>query len=139
MRAGKLLQNRPFQTYVRHQPNGPAGPAHWNDEESDFFGRSAAFDSLGGTHPNGQRFIGCLDPLDETRNRNIQVVICNHLNAFFPAQIAQPCSEMIRYCEWQDEPVNCSTIFQLVPSNQGFCCGYNLNDIHLMANSSPAR
>ena len=83
MRAGKLLQNRPFQTYVRHQPNGPAGPAHWNDEESDFFGRSAAFDSLGGTHPNGQRFIGCLDPLDETRNRNIQVVICNHLNAFF--------------------------------------------------------
>lgn len=38
---------------------------------------------------------------------------------------------MLLYCEWQSKPVNCSDIFQLVPSNQGFCCVYNLQTVHL--------
>lgn len=38
---------------------------------------------------------------------------------------------MLLYCEWKSKPVNCSDIFQLVPSNQGFCCVYNLQTVHL--------
>lgn len=33
-------------------------------------------------------------------------------------QIAQPCTKMLLYCEWQRAPVNCSKIFQQVPSSQ---------------------
>ncbi|XP_046454006.1 pickpocket protein 28-like isoform X2 [Daphnia pulex] len=50
---------------------------------------------------------------------------------FFMRNVAQPCSQMLLYCEWQSKPVNCSDIFQLVPSNQGFCCVYNLQTVHL--------
>ncbi|XP_059352662.1 pickpocket protein 28-like [Daphnia carinata] len=50
---------------------------------------------------------------------------------FFMRNVAQPCSQMLLYCEWQSKSVNCSEIFQLVPSNQGFCCVYNLQTVHL--------
>jgi hypothetical protein len=64
-----------------------------------------------------------------------QVCVAKHLIKRFTRllliQVAQPCSQMLLYCEWQSKPVNCSDIFQLVPSNQGFCCVYNLQTVHL--------
>lgn len=56
-------------------------------------------------------------------NRSLDFVV--HL------QVAQPCSQMLLYCQWQSKPVNCSDIFQQVPSNQGFCCVYNLQTVHV--------
>ncbi|EFX85936.1 hypothetical protein DAPPUDRAFT_98455 [Daphnia pulex] len=79
----------------------------------------------GGVPDSGQDYITQLEDsihLGDLTSANL---------TFFMRNVAQPCSQMLLYCEWQSRPVNCSDIFQLVPSNQGFCCVYNLQTVHL--------
>ncbi|KAF2885948.1 hypothetical protein ILUMI_20225 [Ignelater luminosus] len=41
------------------------------------------------------------------------------------AELAHPCSRMVKKCFWQSEEVSCEDIFDSVRTSQGFCCAFN--------------
>lgn len=38
-----------------------------------------------------------------------------------------PCSRLMFKCRWQNEIVDCKTLFKMTETYQGFCCGFNLH------------
>ena len=48
-------------------------------------------------------------------------------------QSMQPCTEMLLHCKWMNREVKCPRIFQVVTTDEGFCCVFNsVNQRHLM-------
>lgn len=39
--------------------------------------------------------------------------------------VSQPCNRMILSCMWQDEVVNCGSLFRAIETDYGLCCTFN--------------
>lgn len=44
--------------------------------------------------------------------------------------LMQPCDRLIRQCYWLNQEVNCSKLFYLSKSTEGFCCSFNYKGLH---------
>ncbi len=49
----------------------------------------------------------------------------DHLMTFLFAATRR-CDEFIKRCAWNGHAVDCGLLFQLVPTDAGFCCAFNL-------------
>lgn len=59
-------------------------------------------------------------------NLEIRVI---YILFFFFFQLMQPCDLLLVRCGWLGQLYNCSKIFKIVKSKEGFCCGFNYHSI----------
>lgn len=51
--------------------------------------------------------------------------------SYFMKNIVQNCSEMVKYCLWNNVPVNCLKSFKESLTVDGYCCSFNYGYVHL--------
>jgi hypothetical protein len=44
---------------------------------------------------------------------------------FFMRNISPRCDEILAYCEWRAVVKNCNELFEMVHTDEGFCCSFN--------------
>ncbi|RZC33567.1 pickpocket protein 19-like, partial [Asbolus verrucosus] len=78
------------------------------------------------------RFIGQLYDFDSERSSFSKLLefqnILEKLQmtvAYVARQVATPCEELLKNCYWKNVRVNCSSIFTMRQTHDGYCCVFN--------------